>query len=79
MQTIRVREKADKDGTLLLRIPLGKPEADYEVVVIVQPSGAVEQGRGWPTGYFEKSYGSIDDESFFRQPQGDLPKPVELD
>lgn len=37
MQTIRVREKTDRDGTLLLRLPLGRPEAEYDVVVILQP------------------------------------------
>jgi hypothetical protein len=37
MQTIRVLERTGKDGTLHLCIPLGKPEADFEVVVVVQP------------------------------------------
>jgi hypothetical protein len=83
MQTIRVLEKTGKDGTLLLRIPLGKPEAEFEVVVVVQPrdtSGketAPEQ-PGWPAGYFDLA-GSITDETFMRQPQGDLPKPVDLE
>jgi hypothetical protein len=37
MQTIRVLEKTGKDGALSLRIPLGQPEAEYEVLVVVQP------------------------------------------
>jgi hypothetical protein len=40
MQTIRVLEKTDKDGTLSLRIPRGQPEAEYEVLVVVQPTAA---------------------------------------
>ena len=40
MQTIRVLEKTGKDGTLCLRIPLGKPEAEYEVLVVLQPKTA---------------------------------------
>lgn len=36
MRTIRVREKTDREGTLLLRLPLGRPEAEYDVVVILQ-------------------------------------------
>ena len=40
MQTIRVLEKTGKDGTLSLRIPLGQPEAEYEVLVVVQPRAA---------------------------------------
>ena len=80
MQTILVREKTGKDGTLSLRIPLGKPEAEYEVLVVVQPNeaGTTPEERGWPPGYFDLA-GSIDDETFVRPPQGELPKPVELD
>jgi hypothetical protein len=84
MQMIRSLEKTDKNGTLQLRIALGKPDAEYEIVVIVQPKlAAVEtatsEQRGWPPGYFENTYGSIDDDTFFRHPQGELPKPVEFD
>jgi hypothetical protein len=32
METIRVLEKTGKDGTLNLRIPLGKPDVECEVV-----------------------------------------------
>jgi hypothetical protein len=66
-----VLEKAGEDGTLLLRLPLGRPDAEYEVVVVVQPkevpSGpTTPEERGWPAGYFENTYGSITDETFGR-------------
>jgi hypothetical protein len=65
---------------LSLRIPLGKPETEYEVLIVVQAkAAATPEERGWPPGYFENTYGSIDDETFFRHPQGELPRPVELD
>jgi hypothetical protein len=38
MQTIRTLEKTGKDGTLVLRIPLANPGAEYEVLVVVQPA-----------------------------------------
>lgn len=84
MQTIRVLEKTDKDGTLRLRVPLGKPETEYEVVLVLQPKERPSKGKtteelGWPPGYFEATCGSIDDETFVRPPQGELPKPVDLD
>ena len=83
MQTIRVQEKTDKDGTLRLRIPLGKPEAEYEIVLVVHPKEApshatTPEERGWPPGYFDLA-GSIDDDTFTRAPQGELPKPVDFD
>ena len=80
MQTILVREKTRKDGTLSLQIPLGKPEAEYKVLVVVQPNeaGTTPEERGWPPGDFDLA-GSIEDETFVRPPQGELPPPVELD
>jgi hypothetical protein len=84
VQTIRVVKKTDPDGSLSLRIPLGRPEAEYEVLVVVQPKETVApsqtlENRDWPPGYFENTYGSIVDETFLRHPQGDLPEPPELD
>lgn len=83
MQTIRILEKTDKDGVLQVRIPLGKPDAEYDVVLqlhpkVAPPQTATPEELGWPPGYFDLA-GSIDDETFTRQPQGELPKPVDLD
>ncbi len=83
MQTIHVVEKTGKDGMLLLRIPLGKPEAEYDVVLVVQPkepptATPTPEERGWPPGYFDLA-GSIDDETFVRHPQGELPKPIDFE
>ena len=41
MNTIHVREKTGKDGALSLRIPLGQPETEFEVVVVVQPAAVL--------------------------------------
>ncbi len=71
MQTIRVLEKTGKDGMLSLRILLGEPEAEYDVLVVVQPktSTASSDSLGWPLGYFEATFGAISDETFTRPPQ----------
>jgi len=80
MHTIRLKKKTEADGALSLRIPLDQPNTEYEVVVIAQPcpSATPPEDRGWPPGYFDLA-GSIDDDTFFRHPQGELPPPVELD
>jgi hypothetical protein len=83
MQTLRILEKTDKDGTLHLDIPLGKPEAEFEIVIVVQPkdtlaNASTPEERGWPAGYFDLA-GSIDDETFVRPPQGEMPKPLDFD
>ena len=66
MQTIQRREKTGKDGMLSLRIPMGKADEEYEVLVVIQPNpgGMTPDELGWPAGFFDKSFGSIDDESF---------------
>ena len=83
MRALRVTERTGKDGVLHVSIPLGAPEADFEVVLVVQPKGtepssATPEQRGWPPGYFDLA-GSIDDETFVRPPQGELPKPVDME
>jgi hypothetical protein len=83
MQTVRVSEKTGNDGMLHIEIPTGQPAAEYDVVIVLQPRSpskapAAANALGWPTGYFEKTFGSITDEFFARPPQGELPKPVTL-
>ena len=82
MQTVRVSEKTGPDGVLHLRIPVGQTETEFEAVVVLQPkpaaaAAATPEERGWPPGYFEATAGSISDETFMRQPQGELPKPID--
>ena len=84
MKTIRLSQKTGNDGSLSLVVPLDQPDREYEMVIVFQPiettaPAQTPEERGWPPGYFEKTYGSIDDETFFRHPQGELPKPVEFD
>jgi hypothetical protein len=82
MHTVRVREKAGADGVLHLRVPVGRPGAEFEAVIVLESQPGVPTStvpaNGWPPDYFEKTFGSIDDETFERAPQGELPKPVEL-
>lgn len=72
-----------KNGVVLLDDGATLPEG-AEVRVELTPARPAAQSsppeeRGWPFGYFDKTFGSIADESFVRQPQGELPPAVELD
>jgi hypothetical protein len=83
MHTLRVTQRAGEDGTLHLSVPLLTPGSEYEVVVVVQPkemkaAPVTPEDLGWPPGYFDLA-GSIDDETFVRPPQGEMPKPVVFD
>jgi hypothetical protein len=76
MHTMKAIEKTGSDGTLTLRLPLGQPNTEFEVVVVIQPNAVV--GHIWPPGYFDLA-GSIDDNTFVRPPQGELPPPVGIE
>jgi hypothetical protein len=82
MHTLHITERTGKDGVLHVSVPLGTPEAAFDVVLVVQPkestAAAAGEATAWPPGYFDLA-GSIQDETFMRPPQGELPKPVELD
>jgi hypothetical protein len=77
MHTIQTRERTSRDGTLSLRIPLGRPDTEFEVVVVVQPKSSADSLQ-LPPGYFDL-LGSIDDETFIIHPQPPLPPPVEVE
>lgn len=77
MHTIQTRERTDRDGALSLRIPLGKPDTEFEVVVVVQSKASADTPP-LPPGYFDL-LGSIDDETFIIHPQPPLPPPLEVE
>lgn len=70
MQTIQTRGRTDTDGTLTVRVPLGRPDTDFDVVLVAQPQ-APPDGK-WPPGYFDL-FGSVEDETFTVHPQPTVP------
>jgi hypothetical protein len=75
MASIVLHSTSGPDGKLRLEVPVGRPHTEFEVEVVVRPKST---GEGWPPGYFEL-FGSIDDETFIRPPQGELPPPAEIE
>ncbi len=82
MHTLHITERTGKDGVLHVSVPLGTPDAAYDVVLVVQPKeitpAAIAEEGAWPPGHFDLA-GSIEDETFTRPPQGELPKPVDIE
>jgi hypothetical protein len=76
MTSIVLHSTSGPDGKLHLEVPVGQPDTEFEVEIVVRSKPAA--GKGWPPGYFDL-FGSIDDETFVRPPQGELPPPVELE
>jgi hypothetical protein len=77
MHTFPARARTATDGTLSLAIRTGLPDADVDILVVLDvvpesvanPAGNV---GGWPAGYFEKYFGALRDEGVIRHPQGTL-------
>jgi hypothetical protein len=76
MSSIVLHSRSGPDSKLHLEVAVGQPDTEFEVELVVRPRKP--EGKGWPPGYFEL-FGSVDDETFVRPPQGDLPPPVEFE
>lgn len=76
MTSIVLHSTSGPDGKLHLEFPVGQPDTEFEVEVTARPKATA--GKGWQPGYFDL-FGSIDDETFVRPPQGEAPPPVEFE
>ncbi|MBU4224747.1 MAG: hypothetical protein KKC71_02860 [Chloroflexi bacterium] len=67
MQSLTLHSRIGKDGILKLEAPIGLPDTDVEVILVVNPlkkgrkAKAIPKKRGWPEGFFEKTFGSVPD------------------
>ena len=78
MQSIKVRSHVGSDGILHLNIPIGVHDSDLEVTVTVQPVDSTPQGKGWPPGFFEETFGSFKDDPLVIDSEGVLEEEDEL-
>lgn len=69
MITIPVKTRLDAAGMLNLHVATGLPEADVEVVVIVQPVATGH--KTWPENFFRETYGAFADNPIERGDQGE--------
>jgi hypothetical protein len=83
MKTIELLQRAGDDKMLRLTIPVEQANQRYHLVIVVVPEADTQAPEstpaGWPPGFIDSTYGSIQDESFIRQPQGDYEQRLELE
>lgn len=72
MTSLVIQSKTGPDGKLHLEVPVGQPDTECEVEVVVRPKTA---GRLLSPGYFDL-IGSVDDETFAVHPQPPMPPPA---
>jgi hypothetical protein len=82
MVTISAKGRVKDDGTLDLHVVTGLPETDVEVLIVLEPlvfkNAEAARGRGWPEGYFEKTFGSLRDNPIAVEPPPNLEVRQEL-
>lgn len=74
MISVKVKARVGPDGTLSVQVPTSLREMDVEGVLTLQPlpaAGVTPEERGWPTGFFERTFGSLRDDPLERLPQGE--------
>jgi hypothetical protein len=84
VRVLRVLAKTDPDGRIRLTFPGGEPGSYHDLAIAIAPhqepaTQPTPEELGWPPGFLEQTYGSITDESFARQPQGELEEREGLD
>ena len=79
METITLHSRVGADGLLKLQVPVKVTNTELEVVLIVQPVASASQEHGWPSGFFEQTYGSFRDQPLVREPQGEYEIRDDLD
>jgi hypothetical protein len=76
MQSVTVHTHVGKDGILKRETPIGIRNAEVEVILVIsktsgkQKSRSLKKAKGWPSGFFEATFGSIPDFPE-RAPQGE--------
>jgi hypothetical protein len=76
MNTIRKVIQSDDEGTLHVDLPVGAKRISVEMVITWQE---LSRRTIWPENWFEKTAGSISDNTFFRSAQGSLEPRVDFE
>lgn len=80
MKTLHFRSRSGADGLLKLTVPVGTPDSELDVVVVLSPvplGGAGLTQAEWSDA-IARSAGSVADASFQRHEQGEYEKRDEL-
>ncbi|NCT22398.1 hypothetical protein GW781_14750 [bacterium] len=84
MQSLTLYSRIGKDGILKLQTPIGMPNTDVEVILVVSPLKKSSKAKiakkhpGWPPEFFSEIVGGWQGEPLVREPQGDYETRDEL-
>lgn len=67
METIKLEAQIQDDGLLKLELPTGMANRKLEVLIVLHPVEESEVDElGWPTGFFDRTYGALADDPIER-------------
>ena len=75
MTNVVLHSRSGPDSKLHLEVPVGQPNTEFEVEVLVRFKDA---DRQFPPAYFEL-LGSVNDDTLQVHPQPSLPPPVQFE
>jgi hypothetical protein len=83
MHSIKLKKRVGADGVLHLDIPVDITDKEVEIMVIYQPIEIPKQQKtpeelGWPPGFFERTYGSCQNDPIVIDSEGDFEKREEI-
>ena len=82
MVSFSLKTRVKPDGSLQVAIPTGLPETDVDVLVVVQPlpagRGGSATGNSWPHGFFEETFGCLNEDPLVRGAQLQSEAPEKL-
>jgi hypothetical protein len=77
MHSIKLKQRVGKDGILHLEIPVGMIDKEVEIMVIYQVLETPTQHKtpedlGYPSGFFEQTYGICADDPIVIDSEGEF-------
>ena len=68
MISLQTKAHVGSDGMLTVQVPESLRETDIDVTLFLEPH---PEELGWPSGFFEATFGSLKDDPIERGPQGE--------
>jgi len=75
VQTIALRARVGADGILHLEVPVALTNTELDVKLTMEPvkeETDSPEGRGWPPGFFEETFGSCQDDPLIIDFEGEF-------
>lgn len=67
METIRVLSRSNGEGIIHLDVPVGMKDTELEITLTISPA---RSGKGYPSGFFDRTYGSCQDDPIVIDEEG---------